>query len=111
MMEERRDETQGGCHWYEEAMQYYLRRLRTGDSDVLPICARQAEFDFTPRVFDDPALTALLLLQERGAINKYDTPVLEPLVQSISSGVGVKESELETIKRLIAKYGPLPQPA
>ena len=109
MMEARRDEASGGYRWYEEAMQYYLRRLRTGDGAALPADMRQAEFDFSPRVFDDPAMAELLLLQERGTINKYDAPVLEPLVQSIRAGAGVKESELEKIKRLIAKYVNLPQ--
>ena len=104
-MEGRRDESQGGYCWYEEAMQYYLRRLKTGDGSALPANMGQIEFDFSLRVYDDPALAALLRLHERGVVNKYDGSVLEPLVQSVRSGAGVKESELATIKRLIAKYG------
>ena len=104
-MEAQRDELQVGYCWYEEAMQYYLRRLKTGDGTALPADMRQAEFDFSSRVYDDPALMTLLRLHEGGAINKYDAPVLEPLVQSIRAGAGVKDAELATIKRLIAKYG------
>ena len=66
---------------------------------------KQVEFDFSPRVYDDPALTELCRLYERGVINKYDSPVLEPLVRNAISGAGVKEDELAMIKRLIAKYG------
>ena len=51
----------------------------------------------------------LLRLHERGAINKYDAPVLGPLMRSVLSGSGVKEEELATIKRLVVKYGNLPQ--
>lgn len=90
---------------YEEAMQYYLRRLKTGDGAVIPAEVKQSEFDFSPRVYDDPALAQLLQLQERGAINKYDAPVLAPLIRNISAGAGVKEEELTVIRRLIAKYG------
>ena len=36
----------------------------------------------------------LLRLREHGAINKYDAPVLGPLVRSVLSGSGVKEEEL-----------------
>lgn len=104
-MEAQRDELQGGYCWYEEAMQYYLRRLKTGDGTALPADMRQAEFDFSSRVYDDPVLMTLLRLHEGGAINKYDAPVLEPLVQSIRAGAGVKDAELATIKRLIVKYG------
>lgn len=104
-MEAQRDELQGGYCWYEEAMRYYLRRLKTGDGTALPADMRQAEFDFSSRVYDDPVLMTLLRLHEGGAINKYDAPVLEPLVQSIRAGVGVKDAELATIKRLIVKYG------
>lgn len=104
-MEAQRDELQGGYCWYEEAMQYYLRRLKTGDGTALPADMRQAEFDFSSRVYDDPVLMTLLRLHEGGAINKYDAPVVEPLVQSIRAGAGVKDAELATIKRLIVKYG------
>ena len=104
-MEAQRDELQVGYCWYEEAMQYYLRRLKTGDGTALPADMRQAEFDFSSRVYDDPVLMTLLRLHEGGAINKYDAPVVEPLVQSIRAGAGVKDAELATIKRLIAKYG------
>lgn len=104
-MEAQRDELQVGYCWYEEAMRYYLRRLKTGDGTALPADMRQAEFDFSSRVYDDPVLMTLLRLHEGGAINKYDAPVLEPLVQSIRAGVGVKDAELATIKRLIVKYG------
>ena len=61
-------------------------------------------FDFAPQVYDHPDLTVLCDLYKRGAINKYDLPILEPLAQNASSGTGVKESELATITRLIAKY-------
>lgn len=104
-MEAQRDELQVGYCWYEEAMRYYLRRLKTGDGTALPADMRQAEFDFSSRVYDDPVLMTLLRLHEGGAINKYDAPVVEPLVQSIRAGAGVKDAELATIKRLIAKYG------
>lgn len=104
-MEAQRDELQVGYCWYEEAMRYYLRRLKTGDGTALPADMRQAEFDFSSRVYDDPVLMTLLRLHEGGTINKYDAPVLEPLVQSIRAGAGVKDAELAAIKRLIAKYG------
>lgn len=104
-MEAQRDELQIGYCWYEEAMRYYLRRLKTGDGTALPADMRQAEFDFSSRVYDDPVLMTLLRLHEGGAINKYDAPVVEPLVQSIRAGAGVKDAELATIKRLIVKYG------
>lgn len=104
-MEAQRDELQVGYCWYEEAMRYYLRRLKTGDGTALPADMRQAEFDFSSRVYDDPVLMTLLRLHEGGAINKYDAPVVEPLVQSICAGAGVKDAELATIKRLIVKYG------
>ena len=104
-MEAQRDELQVGYCWYEEAMRYYLRRLKTGDGTALPADMRQAEFDFSSRVYDDPVLMTLLRLHEGGAINKYDAPVVEPLVQSIRAGAGVKDAELATIKRLIVKYG------
>lgn len=90
--------------WYEEAMQYYLRRLKTGSGAIPRGEMAQSEFDFAPRVYDHPDLTALCDLYRRGAINKYDLPILEPLAQNASSGTGVKEVELATITRLIAKY-------
>ena len=106
-MEARRDEMPDGYCWYEEAMQYYLRRLKTGDGAALPADVRQGEFDFSPRIYADPALPRLLRLHEHGAINKYDAPVLGPLVRTISAGAGVKEEELAIIRRLVAKYGDL----
>ena len=87
-MEGRRDEMPGGYSWYEEAMQYYLRRLRTGDGAALPSDVRQGEFDFSPRIYADPALPRLLRLHEHGAINKYDAPVLGPHHQRRSRGEG-----------------------
>ncbi len=95
----------GEDRWYAEAMQYYLRRLATGSGAIPPGEMAQAEFDFAPRIFNHPALTELCRLYERGVINKYDSPVLEPLVRNAISGAGVKEDELAMIKRLIAKYG------
>ena len=68
---------------------------------------KQVEFDFSPRVYDDSALAKLRHLHERSAINKYDAPVLAPLVRCVISGAGVKVEELALIKRLIAKYGDL----
>ena len=90
--------------WYEEAMQYYLRRLKTGSGEIKPGVMAQSEFDFSPRIYDHPDLAALRDLYKRGAINKYDLPILEPLAQSAMGGAGVKEPELMTIRRLIAKY-------
>ena len=104
-MEGRRDEMPNGYCWYEEAMQYYLRRLKTGDGAALPSVAMQSEFDFSPRIHDDPALTKLRQLYERKALNKYDAPVLEPLARDIIAGAGVKEAELAMIRRLVGKYG------
>lgn len=101
-------EHKGYC-WYEEAMQYYLRRIKTGNGDVVPGEAKQAEFDFTPRIYNDPALELLLQLHERNAINKYDAPVLAPLVRNIRAGAGVKEEDHSIIQRLIAKYSNLPK--
>ena len=104
-MEARRDEMPGGYCWYEEAMQYYLRRLKTGDGAALPADVRQGEFDFSPRIYDDPALTKLRQLYERKALNKYDAPVLEPLARNVVAGAGVKEAELAMIRCLVGKYG------
>ena len=94
----------GEALWYEEAMQYYLRRLKTGSGEIQSGEMAQVEFDFSPRIYDHPDLTALCNLYKRGSINKYDMPILEPLAQSAISGAGVKEPDLATIQRLIAKY-------
>ena len=90
--------------WYEEAMQYYLRRLKTGDGGAVPNQLAQSEFDFTPRICRHPDLSKLLRLDEEGLLNKYDSPVLEPFVRKVADGVGVKEEELNQIHRLVAKY-------
>ena len=90
--------------WYEEAMQYYLRRLKTGSGAIQSGGMAQSEFDFSPRIYDHPDLTALCDLYKRGAINKYDLPVLEPMARAALGGAGIKETELETVKRLTAKY-------
>ena len=94
----------GEDRWYAEAMQYYLRRLATGSGAIPPGEMAQAEFDFAPRIYDHPALTALCDFYKNGAINKYDLPVLEPFARAVAGGAGVKESELVTIERLIGKY-------
>ena len=93
-----------GEKWYDGAMQYYLRRLKTGNGAIPPGEISQSEFDFSSRIYEHPDLTALRSLYRRGAINKYDMPILEPLAQSSISGAGVKESDLATITRLIEKY-------
>lgn len=103
-LEERTEEEKSDAFWYEEAMQYYLRRLKTGNGAVRPSAMSQVEFDFSPRIYDHPDLTVLCDLYKRGVINKYDMPILEPLAQGAISGAGVKGSELVTIRRLIAKY-------
>jgi hypothetical protein len=90
--------------WYEEAMQYYLRRLKTGDGGNVPSEMAQCEFDFTPRICQHPDLSKLLRLHESGLINKYDAPVLQPIVSNAIDGVGVKDDELALVHRLIAKY-------
>lgn len=90
--------------WYEEAMQYYLRRLKTGDGGNVPSEVAQSEFDFEPRIYQHLDLTKLLRLHERGTINKYDAPVLQPIVSNVIDGVGVKDDELALVHRLIAKY-------
>ena len=86
-------------------MQYYLRRLKTGDGAALPADVRQGEFDFSPRIYADPALTKLRQLYECRALNKYDAPVLEPLARNVVVGAGVKEAELAKIRHLVEKYG------
>jgi hypothetical protein len=93
-----------GEKWYDGAMQYYLRRLKTGNGAIPPGEISQSEFDFSSRIYEHPDLTALRSLYRRGAINKYDMPILEPLAQSSISGAGVKESDLVMITRLIEKY-------
>ena len=90
--------------WYDEAMQYYLRRLKTGSGEIQLSGMEQAEFDFSPRICDHPDLATLCDLYKKGAINKYDMPILSPLAQSVIDRAGVKEPELATIRRLIAKY-------
>ncbi len=75
-----------------------------GSGEIQPGGMAQSEFDFSPRIYDHPDLAALCDLYKRGAINKYDLPILEPLAQSAMGGAGVKEPELMTIRRLIAKY-------
>ena len=90
--------------WYEEAMQYYLRRLKTGDGGVVPNELAQSEFDFTLRICQHPDLSKLLRLHESGLINKYDAPVLQSVVSNVIDGVGVKDEELALVHRLIAKY-------
>jgi hypothetical protein len=90
--------------WYEEAMQYYLRRLKTGDGGNVPSEMTQSEFDFTPRICQHPDLSKLLRLHESGLINKYDAPVLQPVVRNVIDGVGVKDDKLALVHRLIAKY-------
>ena len=64
----------------------------------------QCEFDFTPRICQHPDLSKLLRLHESGLINKYDAPVLQPIVSNVIDGVGVKDDELALVHRLIAKY-------
>lgn len=91
--------------WYKEAMQFYLRRLATGDGAKLPGGVEQFEFDFTPRIHDHPSLAKLRRLYETGGINKYDAPILNPLARNVLDGSGVKEEDLATIERLTAKYG------
>jgi hypothetical protein len=49
-------------------------------------------------------LSKLLHLNESGLINKYDAPVLQPVVRNVIDGVGVKGDELALAHRLIAKY-------
>ena len=93
-----------GAIWYEEAMQYYLRRLETGDGGNVPRQTAQSEFDFEPRICQHPDLSKLLRLHESGLINKYDAPVLQPFVSNAIDGVGVKDDELALVRRLIAKY-------
>ena len=90
--------------WYEEAMQYYLLRLKTGDGGNVPCEMAQSEFDFTPRICQHPDLSKLMRLHESGLINKYDAPVLQPVVRNVIDGVGVKDDELALVHRLIAKY-------
>lgn len=90
--------------WYEEAMQYYLRRLKTGDGGNVPREMAQCEFDFTPRICQHPDLSKLMRLHESGLINKYDAPVLHPIVRNVIDRVGVKDDELVLVHRLIAKY-------
>ena len=90
--------------WYEEAMQYYLRRIETGDGGNVPRQTAQSEFDFTPRICQHPDLSKLMRLHESGLINKYDAPVLQPIVSNVIDGVGVKDDELALVHRLIAKY-------
>ena len=90
--------------WYEEAMQYYLRRLKTGDGGNVPSEMAQCEFDFTPRICQHPDLSKLMRLHESGLINKYDAPVLQPVVRNVIDGVGVKDDELALVHRLVAKY-------
>lgn len=99
------DDVDEGACWYDEAMQFYLRRLRTGDGSLPPGGMKQFEFDFSPRIQKHPDLDRLLRLYEAGEVNKYDYPVLAPLVQNVKSGIGVKEGELKVISRLVAKYG------
>lgn len=90
--------------WYEEAMQYYFRRLKTGDGGNVPSEMAQCEFDFTPRISQHPDLIKLRRLHESGLINKYDAPVLQPIVSNVIDGGGVKDDELALVHRLIAKY-------
>jgi hypothetical protein len=94
----------GEERWYEEAMRYYLRRMATGSGVVPPGEIGQAEFDFELRICEHPALITLCELYKNGIINKYDLPILEPFARAVADGVGVKETELATIKRLIEKY-------
>jgi hypothetical protein len=49
-------------------------------------------------------LIKLRRLHESGLINKYDAPVLQPIVSNVIDGVGVKDDELALVHRLIAKY-------
>jgi len=99
-----RIEADAGAQWYEEAMQYYLRRITTGSGDLPQTGMAQCEFDFSSRVYDHPDLEKLTALDERGRINKYDSPVLKPYIKNIESGMGVREEELKTISRLVKKY-------
>ena len=103
-LEERAGVEKLDAFWYEEAMQYYLRRLKTGNGAARSSSMAQVEFDFSPRIYDHPDLTALCDLYKRGVINKYDMLILEPMAQSAMGGAGVKEQELSTIRRMIAKY-------
>lgn len=93
-----------GQQWYDEAMEYYLRRIATGSGDIVPEVMSQCEFDFSPRVYRHTVLDELKVRHEQGRINKYDIPVLLPHLKDMASGLGVKEAEIVTISRLLAKY-------
>ena len=98
------EDAAGLPRYYEEAMQYYLRRITTGSGELPPEGMKQEEFDFAPRVYSHPVLDKLRHLHEKGMINKYDAPILIPFAGKVIAGEGVKEEELARIVSLVSRY-------
>lgn len=96
--------------WYDEAMQYYLRRIKTGSGELPPVGMKQFEFDFSPHIYSHPTLEKLCYLQKEGMINKYDAPILVPIAKKVIAGNGVKEDELAKISTMISKYMVIGEP-
>ena len=94
----------GSPGYYEEAMQYYLRRITTGSGELPPEGMKQVEFDFSRRIFSHPDLDRLRYLYGNGMINKYDAPILVPLARKAIDGEGVKEDELVKIGAMVSRY-------
>ena len=98
------DEVSSQSGFYEEAMQYYLRRITTGSGELPPEGMKQDEFDFSVRVCSHPVLDRLCYLHRNGMINKYDAPILVPFAKKVISGEGVKTDDLERIGLSVARY-------
>lgn len=98
------EEVSSQSGFYEEAMQYYLRRITTGSGELPPEGMKQDEFDFSVRVCSHPVLDRLCYLHRNGIINKYDAPILDPFAKKVISGEGVKETDLEKIDLMVSRY-------
>lgn len=94
----------GSTPYYEEAMQFYLRRLRYGDGSKIPSKTEQGIFDFSPRVYEHPDLEKLRKIYDAGILNKYDVVVLAPFAAEYILKCGVKEDDMARISRILKKY-------
>lgn len=88
--------------FYEEAMRYYLRQIDPAFEPVASV--HQFELSFESRVKGHPDLESLAMAARNPGFNKYDAPVLDPILRDYRLGNGVTESQLAVVSRLIRKY-------
>lgn len=87
---------------YPEAMLYYLKQIYP-EMPKKPT-RQQAEFCFGGLIETHPDLVKLDIIAKTTGFNKYDAPVLEPILEDCRSGWGVKQEQLEVVTRLLRNY-------